>query len=102
MKEIVMQDVICVSWDRMPNAKKAKKLELMREGMSEDDAEKFLSEGIEMAAVYSTDFGLYLVEPDALDSALVTNPYNGNEVEPIENADTFPQEAGYEEFLGDV
>ena len=73
-----------ITEDKFPKVYTAKLAELVRNGMSEDDAKKYLhAVPIELELYYSPDNGCFAVETDAVDGgATIFDPYTGEECEP--------------------
>ncbi len=58
-----------------------RKRELIGAGMSENEAETWLhTTPIQLELFYSTNQGLFGVEPEALDNIEIYNPYTGEEI----------------------
>lgn len=72
-----------ITEDKFPIVYAAKLAELVRNGMSEDDAKKYLhAVPIELELYYSPDNGCFAVETDAVDGgATIFDPYTGEECE---------------------
>ncbi len=74
-----------LSKDKTPIAYQKKVEELIRSGLSEEEAENFVSTTpFEMEFYYSDNLGLFLVECEAVDNAILVDPYSG---EPLEYFD---------------
>tara|TARA_B100000963_G_C22590987_1_gene655481 strand:+ start:812 stop:1081 length:270 start_codon:yes stop_codon:yes gene_type:complete len=74
-----------LSKDKTPIAYQKKVAELIRSGLSEEEAENFVSTTpFEMEFYYSDNLGLFLVECEAVDNAILVDPYSG---EPLEYFD---------------
>lgn len=75
-----------ITEDKFPKVYAAKLAELVRNGMSEEDAKKYLNAvPIELELYYSPDYGCFAVETDAVDGgATIFDPYTGEECEPAE------------------
>ena len=74
-----------LSKDKTPIAYQKKVAELIRSGFSEEEAENFVSTTpFEMEFYYSDNLGLFLVESEAVENAILVDPYSG---EPLEDFD---------------
>ena len=62
--------------DKFPKVYKAKREELIENGLSEEQADEYLSRiGFEIEFYYSKGYGLFAVECDAVESGKVYDPY---------------------------
>lgn len=76
---------IKLSKDKFPIAFEAKKRELMKQGMTEEEAEATITEmTFRMELYYSEGNGLFLVESEALVSFEPFDPYTGEKMIPCE------------------
>ena len=78
-----------LSKEKFPKAYAAKLEELVRYGMTEQEATQWLDESfIELELYYSPDYGCFAVETDAVDNgATIYDPYTGEECEMCEEED---------------
>lgn len=68
--------------EKTPIAYARKVKELVGQGMTVEDAEKFIDETpFEMEFYYSIDRGLFLVEAEAVEATTIYDPYTGKEME---------------------
>ena len=75
-----------LSKDKTPIAYQKKVSELIKSGMSQTEAENFVSTTpFEMEFYYSDDLGLFLVESEAVEDANIVDPYTGEELEDYED-----------------
>lgn len=75
-----------LSKDKTPIAYQKKVAELIKSGMTEKEAENFVSTTpFEMEFYYSDDLGLFLVESEAVEDANIVDPYTGEELEDYED-----------------
>lgn len=75
-----------LSKDKTPIAYQKKVAELIKSGMTEQEAENFVSTTpFEMEFYYSDDLGLFLVESEAVEEANIVDPYTGEELEDYED-----------------
>lgn len=75
-----------LSKDKTPIAYQKKVAELIKSGMTEQEAENFVSTTpFEMEFYYSDDLGLFLVESEAVEDANIIDPYTGEELEDYED-----------------
>lgn len=74
-----------LSKDKTPIAYKKKVAELIKSGYSEKEAEHFVSTTpFEMEFYYSDDLGLFLVEAEAVENAILVDPYTGENLEHLD------------------
>ena len=75
-----------LSKDKTPIAYQKKVAELIKSGMTEEEAENLVSTTpFEMEFYYSDDLGLFLVESEAVEEANIVDPYTGEELEDYED-----------------
>ena len=68
-----------------PKAFGIKVRELIDSGMTEQEARSHLmTNSIQMELYYSKDQGLFMVETDAVESITIYNPYDGKEMEELD------------------
>ena len=69
--------------EKFPKVYEAKLNELVSNGLSKEDAEKYLlAQEFELELYYSPDYGMFAVETDAVDGgATIYDPYTGEECE---------------------
>lgn len=75
----VIDVLLCPNKTPIVYARKKKEL-IERSGMSEDEAEKYLSQPIPLELFYSFDRGLFGVESEAVGEIDIYNPYTGHEI----------------------
>lgn len=75
-----------LSKEKFPKAYEAKLDELIRNGMTLEEAENWLKDALfELELYYSPDYGLFAIETDAVDGgATIFDPYTGEECEPFD------------------
>jgi len=74
-----------LSKDKTPIAYQKKVAELIKSGMTEKEAEHFVSTTpFEMEFYYSDDLGLFLVESEAVENAILVDPYTGENLEHLD------------------
>lgn len=74
-----------LSKDKTPIAYKKKVAELIKSGCGEKEAEHFVSTTpFEMEFYYSEDLGLFLVESEAVENAILVDPYTGEHLEHLD------------------
>ena len=73
--------IVRLDEDRHPIAYNRAKNELIKSGLSEEEAKKILLLGYEMEVFYSEGQGVFLVESEAIESTPIFNPYDGTECE---------------------
>ena len=76
-----------LSQDKTPVAWEAKVQELIKNGMSREDAEQAASQPFELELYYQADWGLFAVESESLECGDVISPYNG---EPLVQPEDIP------------
>lgn len=61
---------------------------LINSGLSREEAEqeveRIFSKGMEMEVYYETDFGMFTVEPEAVEAGTIHSPYTGDLCEDAE------------------
>lgn len=73
---------IILSPEKFPIAYAAKKRELVKNGMTEVEADKYIrTTPIAMEVYYEEDYGLFLVESEAVECATIYSPYTKEEME---------------------
>ena len=73
---------VLLSKEKTPIAFAKKVDELVRSGLSKEEAETFVSQcEIEMEFYYSDDLGLFMVEAEAVESCTIVDPYTGIQME---------------------
>lgn len=74
-----------LSKDKTPITYQKKVAELIKSGYSEKEAENFVSTTpFEMEFYYSDDLGLFLVESEAVENAILVDPYTGENLEHLD------------------
>jgi hypothetical protein len=74
-----------LSEDKTPIAYQKKVAELIKSGMTKEEAENFVSTTpFEMEFYYSDDLGLFLVESEAVEDANIIDPYSGKKLQDYE------------------
>lgn len=74
-----------LSEDKTPIAYQKKVTELIKSGMTKEEAENFVSTTpFEMEFYYSDDLGLFLVESEAVEEANIIDPYSGKKLQDYE------------------
>lgn len=74
-----------LSKDKTPIAYQKKVAELIKSGMTKEEAENFVSTTpFEMEFYYSDDLGLFLVESEAVEEANIIDPYSGKKLQDYE------------------
>ena len=77
---------VFLSKSKTPIAYNKKVNELVRCGMTKEEAENFVdTTPFEMEFYYQDDLGLFMVEAEAVEGCTIINPYTGKELE--ENAE---------------
>ena len=77
---------VLLSKDKTPIAFAKKVVELVESGLSEKEAEVYVSQTeIEMEFYYADGLGLFMVEAEAVESCTIVNPYTGIKLEEHED-----------------